>query len=131
TQPGFISVSRPAMQGEAALPSTLELYVNDVLRLKRDVPSGPFSIQDMPVVSGQGEARLVVTDLLGREQVIVAPYYASPRLLDAGLKAYSYEIGAIRENYGVASNNYGRALAVGTFRRGMSNRWTAEIRSEL
>lgn len=131
TQPGFVSVSRPAMQGEAALPSTLELYVNDMLRLKRDVPAGPFSIQDMPVVTGQGEARLVVTDLLGREQVIVAPYFASPRLLDAGLSAYSYEIGAIREDYGMASNNYGRAMAVGTFRRGMSSRWTAELHAEL
>lgn len=131
TQPGFISLSRPAMQGEAALPSTLELYVNDMLRLKRDVPAGPFTIQDMPVVTGQGEARLVVTDLLGREQVIVAPYYASPRLLDAGLSAYSYEIGAIREDYGLVSNRYGRPLAVGTFRRGLSSRWTAEIHAEL
>lgn len=131
TQPGFSSVSRPAMQGEAALPSTLELYVNDMLRLKRDVPSGPFSIQDMPVVTGQGEARLVVTDLLGREQVIVAPYYASPRLLDTGLNAYSYEVGAIREDYGLVSNNYGRAMAVGTFRRGMTSRWTSEVHAEL
>jgi outer membrane usher protein len=131
TQPGFSSLSRPAMQGEAALPSTLELYVNDMLRLKRDVPPGPFSIQDMPVVTGQGEARLVVTDLLGREQVIVAPYYASPRLLDAGLNAYSYEIGAIREDYGLVSNRYGRAMAVGTFRRGMSSHWTAELHAEL
>lgn len=131
TQPGFISLSRPAMQGEAALPSTLELYVNDMLRLKRDVPAGPFSIQDMPVVTGQGEARLVVTDLLGREQVIVAPYYASPRLLDAGLNAYSYEIGAIREDYGLVSNRYGRAMAVGTFRRGMSSHWTAELHAEF
>ncbi|HEY5755629.1 MAG TPA: fimbria/pilus outer membrane usher protein [Steroidobacter sp.] len=131
TQPGFISLARPAMQGEAALPSTLELYVNDMLRLKRDVPSGPFSIQDMPVVTGQGEARLVVTDLLGREQIIVAPYYASPRLLDAGLNAHSYEIGAIREDYGLVSNRYGRAMAVGTFRRGMSSHWTAELHAEL
>src|SRR5690606_33986532 len=104
TQPGFVSLSRPAMQGEAALPSTLELYVNDTLRLKRDVPAGPFSIQDLPVMTGRGEARLVVTDLLGREQVIVAPYYASPRLLDPGLNAWSYEIGAVREDYGLFSN---------------------------
>ncbi len=131
TQPGFISLSRPAMQGEATLPSTLELYVNDTLRLKRDVPAGPFSIQDMPVMTGQGEARLVVTDLLGREQVIVAPYYASPRLIDAGLNAYSYEVGAIREDFGLVSNHYGRALAVGTFRRGMTSRWTTEVRAEL
>jgi outer membrane usher protein len=131
TQPGFISLSRPAMQGEATLPSTLELYVNDTLRLRRDVPAGPFAIQDMPVMTGQGEARLVVTDLLGREQVIVAPYYASPRLLDAGLNSYSYEVGAIREDFGLVSNRYGRALAVGTFRRGMSSRWTAEVHAEL
>jgi len=131
TQPGFVSVSRPAMEGEAALPSTLELYVNDMLRLKREVPAGPFSIQDMPIVTGQGEARVVVTDLLGREQVIVAPYYASPRLLDAGLNAYSFEVGAIREDYGLASNNYGRPMGAGTFRRGMSRGWTAELHAEL
>lgn len=131
TQPGFISLSRPAMQGEATLPSVLELYVNDTLRMRRDVPAGPFSIQDMPVMTGQGEARLVVTDVLGREQVIVAPYYASPRLLDAGLNAYSYEIGAIREDYGLVSNHYGRPLAVGTFRRGVSDRLTAEVHAEL
>lgn len=131
TQPGFVSLSRPAMQGEAALPSTLELYVNNTLRMRRDVPAGPFAIQDMPVMTGQGEARLVVTDLLGREQVIVAPYYASPRLLDAGLDAYSFEAGAIREDFGLESNRYGRALAVGTFRRGMSQRWTAEVHAEL
>lgn len=131
TQPGFISLSRPAMQGEATLPSMLELYVNDTLRMRREVPAGPFSIQDMPVLTGQGEARLVVTDLLGREQVIIAPYYASPRLLDAGLNAYSYEIGAIREDYGLISNHYGRPLAVGTFRRGVSDRLTAEIHAEV
>jgi outer membrane usher protein len=131
SQPGFISFSRPAMAGEATLPSTLDLYVNDTLRMRRQVPAGPFSIQDMPVMTGQGEARLVVTDLLGREQVIVAPYYASPRLLDAGLNAYSYEIGAIREDFGIASNHYGRPLAVATFRRGVSSYFTGEIHAEL
>ena len=131
SQPGFIAFSRPAMQGEAALPSTLDLYVNDTLRMRRQVPPGPFSIQDMPVMTGQGEARLVVTDILGREQVIVAPYYASPRLLDAGLRAYSYEIGAIREDFGFASNHYGRALATGTFRSGVSPRLTTEVRAEM
>jgi len=131
SQPGFISFSRPAMAGEATLPSTLDLYVNDTLRMRRQVPAGPFSIRDMPVMTGQGEARLVVTDLLGREQVIVAPYYASPRLLDAGLNAYSYEIGAIREDFGIASDHYGRPLAVATFRRGVSSYFTGEVHAEV
>lgn len=131
SQPGFITFPRPAMAGEAVLPSTVDLYVDNVLRMRREVPAGPFSIEDMPVVTGQGEARLVVTDLLGREQVIVAPYYSSPRLLEPGLNAYSYEIGAIREDFGLVSNHYGRPLAVGTFRRGLSEHLTGEVRAEL
>jgi len=131
SQPGFITYPRPTMAGEAVLPSTIDLYVGDALRMRRQVPAGPFSIQDLPVMTGQGEARLVVTDLLGREQVIVAPYYASPRLLQKGLNAYSFEIGAIREDFGRASNHYGRPLAVGTFRRGFTGQFTAEAHAEL
>src|SRR6185295_14046787 len=92
---------------------------------------GPFSIQDLPVVTGRGEARLVVRDLLGREQVIVQPYYASPRLLQQGLHEYSYEIGAIREDFGISSNHYGRAMAVGLHRLGITDRLTGEVRVEL
>ena len=131
SQPGLVTFPRPAMSGEAVLPSTLELYVNDTLRMRRQVPAGPFEIEDMPVLTGHGEARLVVTDLLGREQTIVAPYYASPQLLKRGLNASSYEIGAIREDFGIESNNYGRPLAAGTFRRGLTDEFTGEIRAEL
>jgi outer membrane usher protein len=130
TQPGFISFPLPTMSGEAALPSTVDLYVNDALQLRRDIPAGPFSLQQLPVVSGQGEARLVVRDLLGREQVIVAPYYATPRLLKAGLHQFSYEAGRVRENFGLASNRYGLAAALATHRLGVSDRLTVEGRGE-
>lgn len=109
TQPGFTSFPLPGMSGEAALPSTVDLYVNNALRMSREVPSGPFSIQDLPVTTGQGDARLVVRDILGREQVITQPFYATPRLLQQGLQDYSYELGFVRRNFGSDSNNYGRA----------------------
>jgi outer membrane usher protein len=131
TQPGFITFPLPGLSGEAVLPSTVDLYVNDALRLRRDVPTGPFSIQDLPVVTGQGVARLVVRDALGRERVINQPYYASPRLLQQGLHDYSYELGRVRENFGVTSNDYGRALAVGTHRLGLSDRVTGEAHVEV
>jgi outer membrane usher protein len=130
TQPGFISFPLPTMSGEAALPSTVDLYVNNALQLRREIPAGPFSLQQLPVVSGQGEARLVVRDLLGREQVIVAPYYATPRLLKAGLHQFSYEAGRVRENFGLASNRYGLAAALATHRLGLSDRLTVEGRGE-
>ena len=121
----------PGMSGEAALPSTVDLYVDNALRMSREVPSGPFSIQDLPVTTGQGDARLVVRDILGREQVITQPFYATPRLLQQGLQDYSYELGFVRRNFGTDSNNYGRALAVGTHRLGITEQFTGEIHGEL
>jgi len=131
TQPGFTSFPLPGMSGEAALPSTVDLYVDNALRMSREVPSGPFSIQGLPVRAGQGDARLVLTDILGREQIITLPFYATPRLLKQGLQDYSYELGFVRRNFGTDSNNYGRALAVGTHRLGITEQFTGEIHGEL
>lgn len=131
TQPGFIAFPLPAVSGEAALPSTVDLYVGSALRMSREVPSGPFNIQDLPVTTGQGDARLVVRDILGREQVITQPFYVTPRLLKPGLQEYSYELGFVRRNFGTDSNNYGRALAVGTHRLGITEQFTGEIHGEL
>ena len=131
TQPGFTSYPLPEMSGEAALPSTVDLYVDNTLRMSREVPDGPFSIHDLPVTTGRGNARLVVRDILGREQVITQPYYTSPRLLRQGLKDYSYEFGFVRRNYGIESNNYGRPLVVGTHRLGFSEQFTGEVHGEL
>ena len=64
TQPGLVTFPLPGVTGEAVVPSTVDLYVNDALRLSREVPSGPFTITDLPVVTGRGEARVVVRDPL-------------------------------------------------------------------
>ena len=47
-------------------------------------------------------------DLLGREQVISQPYYASSLLLREGLIDDSNEIGFVRNDFGIRSNDYGR-----------------------
>jgi outer membrane usher protein len=73
---------------------------------------------------------LVIRDELGREQVIVRPFYASPVLLRAGLSDFSYDLGFVRENLGIVSNDYGPWIASGTYRRGISDRWTGEVRAE-
>jgi outer membrane usher protein len=128
--PGFLSFPLPSIRGEAALPSTVDVYINNSQRLQGKVPAGPFDVADVPVVTGQGELRMVVRDLLGREQVVVVPYYASPTLLRPGLRASSFELGAAREDYGLASNRYGRMFASATERLGVSDRFTAEWRVE-
>lgn len=131
TRPGLITMPLPSIAGEAAVPSTLDVYVNDSLRSRNDVPGGVFRIDDVPVITGEGDIRLVVRDLLGRETVVSESYYASPSLLRAGLQNYSFEAGVAREDYGVTSNSYGRPLMVGTDRWGLTNWLTAEVHSEI
>jgi outer membrane usher protein len=131
TQPGLITFPLSNISSETALPSTVDFYVNDTLRLSSEVPSGPFSIEDLPLISGQGDSRLVVRDILGREQVITQPFYTSSSLLKTGLQDYSYELGFVRRNFGTDSNNYGAPVAVGSHRKGITDRLTLEIRGEL
>jgi len=95
------------------------------------MPPGPVASDDLPANSGQGEARVVVRNMLGQEQIISVPYYVSPLLLRAGLSSYSYEIGAARDNYGLASNDYGRGLLVATDRYGFSDTFTGEVHAEI
>lgn len=131
TQPSFITFPLPTLSGSAALPSTAEVFVNSARTYQQDIQAGPFSIRDLPVVTGQGEVRMVVRDLLGREQVIVQPFYAARSLLKPGLDDFSYEFGAVRENFGVASNDYGKWLFAGTRRHGFSEQVTGEVHGEL
>ena len=81
TQPRFVPFPTLAVAGEAILPSTVDVFVNNALRMHTDVPSGPFSLTNVPVLSGQGDANIVVKDILGREQIITLPYYVTPQLL--------------------------------------------------
>jgi outer membrane usher protein len=130
-RPDFVTTAMPRVSGKALLPSTVDVYVNNVLRSRQQVAAGPFSIQNLPVVTGAGELQLVVKDLLGREQVITQPFFASPTVLREGLVDESYEIGRLRENYGQKSNDYGDTFAAMTYRRGLTGSLTGEARVEL
>lgn len=130
TQPGFITLPQPSLAGETALPSVLDVYVDGLRRQTLEVPPGPFVVEDLPTVTGQGEVQVVVRDLLGREQVLTDSYIAGLRQLRAGLADWSYEVGAVREDFGLQSNEYGDAFAAGTHRYGFTDAFTGEARIE-
>jgi outer membrane usher protein len=129
-QPGFLPFPLPSLSGASALPSTLDLYVNNSQRAQTTLPAGAFDLRELPVVTGQGEIRAVVRDLLGREQVIVLPYYVSPTLLKPGLSAVGVDLGAEREDFGTRSNRYGRVFGSVTQRAGITATFTRELRVE-
>jgi len=129
-QPGFVTFPTPTILGEASLPSTADIYVNGVQRSSVSVEPGPFTIEQPPVITGSGDLKVVVRDLLGRETVLVQPFYASRNLLRRGLSSYSLEAGALRPNYGIGSFDSGSAFVSGSFRQGFSDHLTAGIHAE-
>ncbi|HEY7237717.1 MAG TPA: fimbria/pilus outer membrane usher protein [Burkholderiales bacterium] len=128
--PGYITQPIPTIGGQSRAPSTVELYINDALRQTSQVPTGPFTIDNFPQMTGSGQARIVVRDLLGRETVLVQDFFSSAALLRKGLSDYSFEAGAVRRNLGIDSANYGAAFASGLFRHGLSDSFTLETRAE-
>ncbi|HEY4547392.1 MAG TPA: fimbria/pilus outer membrane usher protein, partial [Pedomonas sp.] len=129
-QPGFITLPMPTVGGSAALPSTVDVYVNNALRGSQDVPAGPFQITDVPVMTGAGDVRLVVRDALGRETVTTQSYFASTQILRRGLHDYSYEVGFLRQDYARRSNSYGDLAVSATHRYGFTDRLTGEAHLE-
>src|SRR5690606_23785615 len=84
-QPYRVTTVMPTYFGEVAVPSSVDLYIDGVNRFSGSVPAGPFELDVAPGVSGSGHAQLVVTDALGRQQVVSVPFYAARGLLAPGL----------------------------------------------
>ena len=128
--PGFIRQPLPVLSGLSTAPSTVELYINDVLRQTSSVPTGPFTLDNFPVMTTGGEAKLVVRDLLGRETVIVQSFLTNAQLLARGLNDWSLDAGTLRRELGTASNKYGNGFASGTWSQGVTADMTLEGRAE-
>jgi outer membrane usher protein len=127
TQPGYLTSPLPMISAQAALPSTVDLYLNNMLQSSSNVPPGPFSVIVPPMLSGEGEVLMKVRDLSGREEIISQRFYASGALLAQGLNDFSIEAGLLRRNFGIDSNSYGDAFASGAWRHGVSAQLTSEL----
>lgn len=130
-QPYMPTTPLPAYLGSATVPSNVELYVNGVRYYNGEVPAGSFQINTMPNISGAGTGQVMMTDALGRTTVQNFSFYNDQQLLRAGLTSWSAELGAVRENYGYSSFGYASVPVLsGTWRRGISNTFTAGVHAE-
>ncbi len=129
-RPGFVRQPLPAFGAETSLPSTVEVYVQNQLRSVNQVPAGPFTIDDVPVILGAGQARIVVRDALGREQVITSSFYAAGGLLRPGLHEMALAAGRLRSADSRTGPDYGNDYAAALWRQGISDWLTLEARAE-
>lgn len=127
----LITMALPEISGSAAVPSAVDLYINNAQRAVENVPTGPFALTDIPVVTGANTARLVVRDAMGQESVREMSFYASSDLLAKGLWDFSVEAGVPRNDYGIKSANYASDFFVsGTTRYGFTSTLTGEAHAE-
>ncbi|MDR3414889.1 MAG: fimbria/pilus outer membrane usher protein [Nevskia sp.] len=130
-RPDLITFPVPTLSGSAAVPSAVDLYINNVRQFSSEVPTGPFVINNPVALTGAGQAQLVVRDALGRQVSTTVPIYIDNRMVASGLSSYSFEGGFLRRNYGLKSFDYGETPSFNyTYRYGWSDAFTFEGHGE-
>lgn len=110
-RPDLITLPLPSVTGSAAVPSTVDVLVNGTKTISQDVGSGPFRITNIPILTGNGNASVVVRDASGRQSETNLPFVVSSNLLRPGLFDFSAELGMPRLQYGLRSSIYDEGIA--------------------
>jgi len=126
-QPYRVTTPLASFAGDAVLPSTVDLFIDGIRQSSQQVQPGRFQVDATPVITGAGQARMVITDINGQSRVVNFPLYSSSQLLQDGLTDWSVEAGLVRRHYGLRSASYADDLMASyTVRRGLSGRLTLE-----
>jgi len=129
-RPDLVTYPVASIAGSAVVPTSVDLFVNNVRQFSSSVPTGPFVVDQVAGLNGAGQATVITRDALGREIATTLPLYVDTRLLARGLTDFAVSLGALRRDYGVASFRYGGPAAVGSVRHGWTDRLTLEGHAE-
>ena len=130
-RPDLITSSLPSVSGSAAVPSTVDVYINNVRSVSQQVGAGPYQITNLPTISGAGDARVVVRDATGKETQSSLAFFAAPRVLREGIYESSIEVGVPRLRYGILSDDYeSQVVGASTLRLGVNDWLTLETHGE-
>ena len=131
-RPDLITTPLPSLSGSAAVPTTVDVYLNNIKVHSQQVDPGPFTITNIPAISSSGVARLVMRDATGRQIETRRSFYTSPELMRAGMLEFSLSAGVARQGHGETSFDYGRRpMGSGSLRYGFSDRLTLHGHAEL
>ncbi len=129
-RPDLITFPLPSLSGVAAVPSAVDVLVNGTRILSQQVAPGPFEIPQLPVVTGAGTIDMTVINALGKQVTVSQPFYASAAMLATGYQTWTVQSGAVRQNYGAVSDDYGSPAGSYTWRRGITPWLTLESSGE-
>lgn len=130
-RPDLVTYPLPAFAGEAAVPTSLELFINGYRSSTAQLQPGPYTLTNVPFINGAGEAVVVTTDALGRQVSTTLPFYVTSSLLQKGMSDYALAAGSLRREYGVRDFGYGPGVSSASLRHGLSDTFTLETHAEV
>ncbi len=130
--PYFVQYPTAAFATEVVFPSTLQVRIDGNLITQRQVQPGPVDITNITNgLTGGQNVSVVVRDPFGREQTLRQPFFfATEAGLREGLHEYSYNLGFLRRQYGIESNDYGDLAASAYHRYAFTNQLTLGLRGQ-
>jgi outer membrane usher protein FimD/PapC len=128
--PYIIKYPLPGLSGFASIPSEMEVYVRGTRMMTESLSPGEFRLDNISSYEGAGDVEIVMTDIFGKKTRLKKHYYFTRQLLKRGLSEYSYNVGFLRENFGVESNEYGGFAFSIRHHFGVSDSLTLGLRAE-
>ncbi len=129
-RPDLVTYPLPQFAGEAAVPSSVDLFINGFKSSSNNVQPGPYTLTNIPFINGAGEAVVVTTDALGRQVSTTVPFYVTSALLQKGMSDFALTAGNLRRDYALRDFGYGPGVTSGSLRYGLSDSFTLESHAE-
>jgi outer membrane usher protein len=129
-RPDLVTYPLPQFAGEAAVPSSVDLFINGYKSSSAELQPGPYTLTNVPFINGAGEAVVVTTDALGRQVSTTVPFYVTSNLLQKGLMDFSVAAGTLRRDFGIRDFGYGPGVTSGSLRYGLNDSLTLETHAE-
>lgn len=111
----------PVVHGVAQSNALVKIIQNGVTIYQQNVSPGPFAINDILPTGSGGDLHVEIDEADGRIQRFTVPYSSVPGMLKSGVNVYNITMGQVRIPDASAHPNF----IQGTWRRGMSNLFTA------
>lgn len=115
-RPYDVTVPRGKAEFELDSRSTVRVYVNGSLLQILRLPAGTHKLEELPLIQGLNEIKLVIESELGRIDEIIIPAAFSQDLLKKGLSDYYYGLGK-KSTQSKRDRNYGEDNIFTAFHR--------------
>lgn len=126
-----VTTPRLSYTGTAMVPSSIDVFVDNVRAWSGKTDEGPFKLSDLPYVSSSGEAVVVSRDAAGNETVSRLPFFAGREVLSAGTFDFSLDAGMPRSGYGGTGREYDdETVVTASFRFGVNDKLTVLAHAE-